>query len=474
MLHEAFGLSKATAETAVRAPFLSLRGGVIATDDEQQGDEESDDESDSKIDGKIDGKIDSKSGRQHERPQSQPTHQQQPVTVVVNTALGHAILDHSIELANVVRTRNIASLKESLRRQLPGRPPVHAMQLVWAGRVVADDVLVNQLMEEETDYEQDDDDMDDNDESSSNLQLQLDMIPPVDPKFVPLLEQKITDMTTAALLDAYAANEAAMYQNAILLITTSDEDETNDIENDINDDDDEKSTLLASGKTTTPAMLVSTAIREQAARIRKDLHDRLLITEQARHLLEVPTEDEQQQHQQQEDKLVSVLPTTTTRRGDRVRPNTASSVRVTLKRKIQHNLNIDWADSARMFLLFLFFGWFGGRTPLARAILLLGAPSVFVLQARPVKLWTKQLLYAVLNDPPSIFLSLLPAPQQMILSMDVAAAMKTMYGHYLVPSDSTADKEAELQEGNGGEVEYELGFPQDDEYEESEEESDEE
>merc|ERR1711935_873614 len=83
-------------------------------------------------------------------------------------------------------------------------------------------------------------------------------------------------------------------------------------------------------------------------------------------------------------------------RGQRTRVSTApgaqpSSNVVGLKQTAQHYLNINWGDTLRNFCLFLFFGWFGGRTITSRAILLLGAPLCFIVQARPVKLLSKEL-----------------------------------------------------------------------------------
>ena len=57
----------------------------------------------------------------------------------------------------------------------------------------------------------------------------------------------------------------------------------------------------------------------------------------------------------------------------------------------------------------------------------LGAPLCFVLQARPVKIAMKQLFYTV-GKPPAILLSLLPAPQQAIMSLNYDAAMTDLYG----------------------------------------------
>ena len=51
----------------------------------------------------------------------------------------------------------------------------------------------------------------------------------------------------------------------------------------------------------------------------------------------------------------------------------------------------------------------------------------FVLQARPMKIAMKQLFYTA-GRPPAIFLSLLPAPQQAIMSLDYGKAVEDLYG----------------------------------------------
>ena len=58
--------------------------------------------------------------------------------------------------------------------------------------------------------------------------------------------------------------------------------------------------------------------------------------------------------------------------------------------------------------------------------MLWGAPLCFILQARAVKVWSKQLFF-MCSFPPSIVLSLLPAPQQAILNMDVSKAYDALY-----------------------------------------------
>ena len=75
---------------------------------------------------------------------------------------------------------------------------------------------------------------------------------------------------------------------------------------------------------------------------------------------------------------------------------------------------------------------------MSRNLLLLGAPMCFLLQARVVKLYLKLAFYACAH-PPSILLSLLPAPQQTILSFKEEEARKILYPEAI--SQTNAKKE---------------------------------
>jgi hypothetical protein len=68
-------------------------------------------------------------------------------------------------------------------------------------------------------------------------------------------------------------------------------------------------------------------------------------------------------------------------------------------------------------MLFLFFGYFGGKNTLSRSLLVFGAPLSILLQTRYLKLWLKTAFYMFM-DPPPILLSLLSAPQQAMLLSD--------------------------------------------------------
>jgi hypothetical protein len=398
----------------------------------------------------------------------------EPVTVEVKTRAGEPTLDGmaAVELT-VHRSRDVASLKNALRRQLPGRPPVDTIRLLHGGAVLRDDLLVNEILEdqdEDDDEDEEDDEEDDLDEEGgggrrrrNRLVLQLDMVPPVDPRFVTQLPSQMDGMTVSELLDAYAYNEAAALVNAQLLLAAEDEEGGDegagrgapgpsgggggdDEEGDGESDEaaggvHRRGSAAAAGRGS-----VTARIREAAAQIRADLDATVLRSEASRRAVREGSAPA----------LASRSPNLQERqvRGQRVRQAAQGGVRTTLRRKVQRNLNVNWPDTARHFCLFLFFGYFGGRTPLSRAVLLLGAPSVFLLQARPVKRWIRRALHAAADHPPPILLSLLPAPQQSILSLDVQAAMEAIYGDHAAEARGEAG-EAGSQDSDEDEAESE-------------------
>ena len=106
----------------------------------------------------------------------------------------------------------------------------------------------------------------------------------------------------------------------------------------------------------------------------------------------------------------------------------------------------NWADTTRNALLFLFFGYFGGRSAFSRAFLLLSAPLCFLIQTRPVKVAMKQLFYTA-GEPPGILLSLLPAPQQAIMSCDYAGIMVELYGEDVLEGEEWFELDRAEREG---------------------------
>ena len=220
------GVKFTTLCTPIRAKYVTResvwipRGG--STEDESEEDDEKveeDDEDDSETEeGKSDEDYEDESQGEEGKSQQDDADESplssvispQPATFTIKTNLGNPLIDQSIELM-VSRTKNVESVKQMLSRQLPGRPPASALTLMSGTRVLGDDVLIDELIDDEQDEA-------DDEEESSQLVLTLDIVPPVDPKFATSFG-KLNEMTTSELLDAYAANAAAMYHNAQSLVS---------------------------------------------------------------------------------------------------------------------------------------------------------------------------------------------------------------------------------------------------------------
>ena len=123
-----------------------------------------------------------------------------------------------------------------------------------------------------------------------------------------------------------------------------------------------------------------------------------------------------------------------------------------VKHTVQRNLNVNWAETTRNSLLFLFFRYFGGRNSFSRIFLLLSSPLCFFVQTRPVKVSMKQLFY-MMGEPPGIALSLLPAQQQRIMSLDYGAVMRGLYGEKVLLKSLLNKSEEGKEEWMGLEME---------------------
>eukprot|EP00980_Cylindrotheca_fusiformis_P009511 scaffold2077_cov119-Cylindrotheca_fusiformis.AAC.14 len=141
-----------------------------------------------------------------------------PISFLIQTNWGNSVVDQQVEL-KAARNRNVTSLKNSISRLLPGRPPILGLELVAEGRVLDNDLLVGELF--------DDDDDDDGEEKEGDMSrtLILNSVPPVDPKFATDLAPKLKahaeddteTLSTDELLEAYFLNQAAMSVNGQLL-----------------------------------------------------------------------------------------------------------------------------------------------------------------------------------------------------------------------------------------------------------------
>lgn len=389
-----------------------LRAGS-RNDDDDHDDEADDDEKD-------EASAASKAEKE-EAPVDQPskeslskeveTRLSMPITVVVRAKLGRradTIFDQKLEIT-LQRRRSIAQVKENLRRSLPGKPPVSLMQIVHEGRVVNDSVLLDDLVDEE---EEDEEEKSEG-EAKGTLHLLLDMVPPVDGKFTQTWSEQLQDLTTAELLRLYAINEAALQETTLSLFDRKGDFPLERIPSDAEEVQDASSPQFTTQ--------ILPRLDERADKIESQLREMLN-----------PQQDQKISAILQETRPPSAVQAVSEIRGERIRDAIPSrGVKTSLRRKIQHTFNVQsWPDTIRYICLFFFFGMFGGRTPMSRLILLLGAPSVLVLQARPVKLLWKQVLYTLLIDPPGILLSLLPAPQQTLFHLDKRNEMVILYGPY--------------------------------------------
>lgn len=104
------------------------------------------------------------------------------------------------------------------------------------------------------------------------------------------------------------------------------------------------------------------------------------------------------------------------------------------------------------------------------------APLCFLLQFRPVKILIKQIFY-VIGKPPGILLSLLPAPQQSIMSLNMGQYMRNIYGeddeNNTLIIGSKDDEEEKGEDADDDDLQEDSESDEDDEYEEEDEDYDE-
>lgn len=163
-------------------------------------------------------------GNDNEGTQGRPaTVSSQPARLLIQTNWGNSVLDQRVEITTR-RTNNIFGLKKQVSRLLPGRPPVLGLELVYGGKVLDDEMLVDELFDD--DDEDEVEELEEGDDSDAAFKvLTLNSVPPVDPKFAielaPKLKSHIEDdedtLTTEELIEAFFLNQAALARNALLL-----------------------------------------------------------------------------------------------------------------------------------------------------------------------------------------------------------------------------------------------------------------
>jgi hypothetical protein len=323
-----------------------------------------------------------------------------PVTLVFTTAFRNPIVDVRHELTST-RRRTVAELKRSLSRSLPGKPPSSGIRLLCDGDALGDDMIVDELLQDDDDEEEEDED-----DGSSTIQktVTLDMVPPLDDRFLvgwveTLRRDVVVDdddrhddpstsvVSTRRLLEAYCMNQAFMVHNQLLLLKGD-------------DGGDDNVEMPLTFRIQEQAQDLWRAFREQ---VPDDLWQDLVVDERRTRRRSTGPQWKGQR-----------------RRSGRVASDT-------IKASVQKQLNVDWMETTKTFLLLLFFGYFGGKTLTSRLLLILAAPLSVLIQTRALKVWIKTAFY-MLQHPPLIFLSLLPAPEQVILSCNVDDMYETLYG----------------------------------------------
>ena len=310
----------AQSSTTLSSSCLAIpRGGSEAAADEQEDKEEAEEDNEKDNDGDDDEEGESKS----------KITSTEPIILQIKTNLNNEVVDiQSIEIM-ALRMRNIESIKKTLSRQLPGKPPLESIRLMQHGVVLREELLIDELMDDD-DEEEDDEDMDD-EENKPGLTLVLDMVPPVDPRsFSGALQENMDNLSTAELLEAYALNEAAIWFSSQSLSSTA-------ASTDEEKDGDEEESATTTDEATDASPLISFQLRQYATTLKSQLQENAL-SEKAVPLLEDPVPPAQ---------AAAELSRKPQVRGQRTRPAAAlagggvpSSSVIGLKQTAQHYLNI--------------------------------------------------------------------------------------------------------------------------------------
>jgi hypothetical protein len=400
-----------------------------------------------------------------------------PVKLTISTNLQSPLLDQQLDLT-ASRKRTVLSLKQAVSKTMRGRPPLSSVILKFSGRLLEDDEIVDDIVAEVEDDDDDDSDVEDDDDGMIKLKLTCDIVPPVDAKFGIEFREKATQMSTKELLDAYCVNMAGMMHNSELL---QKESEAMDGTEDNDDGDDIVEATIGGQQIQNHAL----HIRKRAASIQKQLEQSL-----SSNLIELMEQEHErvQAHIRESDGAVNgsqgsstgqeviygLVPqsSSSSHRSGRKGKTLKGGATMNIKRSLQRNMNVNWADTTRNSLLFLFFGYFGGRNSFSRTFLLLSSPLCFLIQTRPMKVAMKQLFYTV-GEPPGILLSLLPAPQQAIMSLDYGKAMRGLYDEKVLQTEEWYEMEKKtIDEGadSGDEITWDDG---EDDYDEDYDDTDE-
>lgn len=374
------------------------------------------------------------------------------VKLKISTSLRSDILDRTTTLMSS-RTRSVLSLRQAVSRTLPGNPPFSAVRLRYRGRLLEDDdmtvedVLLSRNEDEDDDDDEEEDIFGEQEEEEEDVEkfvLTLDMIPPIDAKFGIQLRDTTLTMSTKEILEAYYLNVAGLaytqemqmkeQQQQLQLLHVSGGKEG------MEKDDLVNHSLDIRKRASLVQRQFEVLLSDDTRRLIEEEHERVAAVRRRKGGSSNDDDDDDG-----EETVFGLVPrdggsSTSSSLSSSLTnsPRTTGSSRSSLKRNrggatmnvrriLQRNMNIHWSTTTRNAILFLFFGYFGGRNSFSRTLLLLMSPLCFILQTRPIKVVLKQLFY-FWGEPPGILLSLLPAPQQAIMSCNYGDTMRKVYG----------------------------------------------
>ena len=192
-----------------------------------------------------------------------------PVKITLKTAVTkNPLIEQSIEIT-ASPTRTVYSLKQSVSRQFKSKPPIESIQLRLDGKLLEDDeILVEDLVVEEDEEEEEEEDDHD---GMPKLNIVVDMIPPVDPKFGTEMKERLDHITNEQLLEAYVVNLAAMHQNSMDVMTQSVESYPNDSET----QEEEDGEVMDETQTSEPILPINLGLQKYATMIKSQIMNSL-------------------------------------------------------------------------------------------------------------------------------------------------------------------------------------------------------
>jgi hypothetical protein len=193
-----------------------------------------------------------------------------PVKITLKTAVtNNPLIEQSIEIT-ASPTRTVYSLKQSVSRQFKSKPPIESIQLRLDGKLLDDnEILVEDLVVEEDDEEEEEEDDHD---GMPKLNIIVDMIPPVDPKFGTEIKERLDHITNEQLLEAYIVNLAAMHQNSMDVMTQSMESYPSETETHEEEDDGE---VMDETLTSEPILPINLGLQKYATMIKSQIMNSL-------------------------------------------------------------------------------------------------------------------------------------------------------------------------------------------------------